>query len=448
MKRPVLIALMTAAIVASGVAARSTDLTLVNVTSSGTSLTRDGAITDALVNAINEVNGRVIDEQTLVLSLRAGLRVTSPHQGSPTTGTPAQTNTVNVSSNAYVRFIEAETHGAVHSYSVLDVTQNTSGTWTAKVDALIAKFTAPKQALRRSIAVLPTAVSSREAFVDGRRIASGGAAELFGEALINGLTSTRRFTVLDRKHSAALDRELATIRSGQASVSDYALLGHRLVADYVLITKLNHFEFKVFVTRFPGTSRTIRSGRGEADVAYELIDPVTSQVIESATLRNVVSEAALRRLGPLSSPTDIAQALASYIGRSITKAITADLYPIMIVDASGNNVVIAEGASVVRDGVTYGVFEYGKQVEDPYTGENLGREQIYCCRVRITRVTQNLAYGTISGSQSAFQDIFKPESFILGGSVVVYHADHEQSKAKAIQQLIKQQNSVFDESDQ
>ncbi|MGH8273968.1 MAG: CsgG/HfaB family protein [Gammaproteobacteria bacterium] len=412
-------------------------------------MTKDGAVTDALVNAINHVNGRVINQQTLALSLRAGFRTNQHAHGAVSTRTSTAaakatlSSVAHVAADAYGRFIDEETHGAVKSYSILSLRQNLKGVWTAKVRSSIAKFDRPKEAMRRSIAVFPVTAVSRYFPIGGHQKNGEHIATLLGQSLTNSLTAMGNFTVLDREHDSSLNKELAAIPAGQASIDDYALLGKRLVADYVLVTQLNQFQFKTKVTHFMGTSRVIRTEFAEIDTSYRLIDPVTSQVVESGTLHKVIPEKTLHSYGALSSPKDKEETLAAYTGEAIARSIGDALYPVMIVDASGDNVVIAEGDSALRTGESYRIFRYGKTVYDPYTSENLGREEYYCCNVTISRVTPTLAYGKISHFKGAFQDIFKPETYILREQIQKNREANEKANSNKLKRMIKKQNNVF-----
>ncbi|MBW4053718.1 MAG: hypothetical protein HIU85_20105 [Proteobacteria bacterium] len=423
-------------------------------------MTRDGAVTDALVNAINRVNGVVINEQTLGVSLDAGFRTTSlgstrpEAQGAPGAaassalpgpggaGAP-QTTGLSLASGAYAKFMEQETHGAIKSYSILSVNQGKRGTWHARVRATIAKLVTPKEALRRSIAVLPPKISSEAISIDGSHSGRRQAQTFTTQAIVSSLAGTQKFTVLDREHTRSLNAELSTIRTGQASISDYALLGKRLFADYVLVTRIDRLHYRVAVTHFIDTSRTLSTRVGGITVFYELIDPVTAQVVASGTVRTRLNAAQMEKYGSLRTNRGRIQALSSYIGERIANAISSDLFPIMVVDATGNHVVIAEGTGALHAGERYQVFEYGSAIKDPYTGENLGREETACCVVTISRTTPNLAYGVVSGLGRSFQEIFRPDTFILRNEAPESNPKAAKARNSAIERMIKKQNSVF-----
>lgn len=432
--------------------AYSARINYVSITTTGTSLTREGAVTSALVSAINHVNGRVINQQTLAISLDAGFHNSVKSKGTERNGktvTPAsetETDTVHLSGAGYAKFIQEETHGAIKSYSVISSKENKKGVWTAKVRATIAKYADPKSALRRSIAIIPTSSARRDFSVTGTSVSSSQIEGLLGEALTNSLTASRKFAVLDRKHDNALNQELSQIVNGESSIDDYALLGKRLVADYVLVTRINQFSFRDHVTHFMDSSHVIHRVNADLDVNYQLIDPVTSQVVLSGTLRRHLALPSLHHYGALGSRQDKIEALSEFAGEHLSEDILNALYPTMIVDASGNNVVLAEGASALRKGEKYRIYSYGKEVKDPYTSENLGREQRYCCNVTITRVTPNLAYGSVTKTKGSFQNEFLPQTFILGQQIHMSDNALEKKKGKALKKKIKKENSFFNSS--
>ena len=453
-----------AASTAAQVTDRSDRLRVVQVTTTGTSMTRDGAVTDALVNAINKVNGVVINEQTLGISLNAGFRSTSvgavnaaakaSSAGSVNSGFEAapsgarglgqpQTTQASLAGGAYAKFMKEETHGAIKTYSILSLKQGKRGTWHATVQASITKFKRPQEALRRSIAVLPPNISTGAISIDGSHSGRQQTQMFTTQAIVSSLTGTQKFTVLDREHTSALNAELSTIRTGQASTNDYALLGKRIVADYVLVTRIDRLHYRVEVTHFIDTTRTISTSVGGITAFYELIDPVTTQVVASGTLRSDLTPTQMMKYGSLRTNRGRIQALSSYVGERIANAISDDLFPIMIVDAAGNHVVIAEGTGALQAGEQYKVYEYGNTIKDPYTGENLGREEAFCCIVNISRTTPNLAYGNISGLAQSFQQVFKPDTYILRNAVVASHPKRAKARKNAVEKMMKQQNSVF-----
>lgn len=429
--------------------AAASRIAYVSMTTTGTSLTREGAITSALISAINHVNGRVLNQQTLAISLDAGLRNSSyshgaaTNGGTATSGAATESGNAHLTANAYGKFIQAETHGAIKSYSVLSNRKNAKGIWIAKVQSVIAKFRDPQSALRRSIAIIPTSSSKSYFLIEGERTDGNHIRDLVGQSLISSLTSSRKFTILDREHNSALNRELSQTTNGQTSSDDYALLGQRLVADYVLLTKIDQFQFIDHIIHFIDSTHTIHRLTAEASVNYQLIDPVTSEIIIAGSLNKQLSAEELRQYGRLSSREDAIDALSSYIGEKIAKAVLDAIYPTLIIDATGNNVVLAEGASALRKGESYRIYKYGKEIRDPYTSENLGREQFYCCNLTITRVTPNLIYAKVTHIKGKFESIFLPGRFILGGQMQGKSKKWNQHKNEALRRKIKKENSIF-----
>jgi len=416
---------------------------VVEVMTTGTSMTRQGAVTDALVNAINQVNGVVLDEQTLALSLDAGFRTTSFRAARGRGKQAHRTNWTSLCSGAYAKFMEEETHGAIDSYTVLSLARSKDGSWVAHVQASIAKFVRPQEALRRSIAVLAPTILQNGVSIDGVHSGAKQADAVITQGIVNGLTSTQKFTILDREHLGAQNAELGAIRAGEASVQDYALLGKRLVADYVLVTNIDKLKYQVEATHFLDSHRVIQRGSGIVSAFYELIDPVTSQVVATGTITRRLTPRAMRRYGSTGTDRGKIQALSTFTGEEIANSIADTLYPVMIVDATGNDVVIAEGAGALRIGERYRVFKYGRTVKDPYTGESLGREETLCCIVQISRTTSTLAYGAISGLAQPFQTLFQPDTFVLGHSLKTSQRNRGKAAVNSIQKMIKQQNSVF-----
>jgi hypothetical protein len=59
---------------------------------------------------------------------------------------------------------------------------------------------------------------------------------------------------------------------------------------------------------------------------------------------------------------------------------------LVVLVLQGDQVVLGQGGEGIKEGSHYKVFRYGERIVDPYNGEFLGREEIYCAEIEVERV--------------------------------------------------------------
>ncbi|MFT7492323.1 MAG: hypothetical protein ACI80S_001923, partial [Pseudohongiellaceae bacterium] len=76
------------------------------------------------------------------------------------------------------------------------------------------------------------------------------------------------------------------------------------------------------------------------------------------------------------------------------------IYPIRVVDVSGDQIVLNAGGNSLTQGMILDVFKEGKKIVDPYTGESLGKTEKKVGEVQVTRVNSKVTYARhIDGAQ-------------------------------------------------
>src|SRR5450830_942887 len=204
----------------------------VDVTAQGVGMTPGAAINEALKTAIMQVNGTTVDASSANFKYYETLTAKVDVQTNQ--GKDSGTLTASVQDNAFAESIVSKSNGVVSSFKVASITPppKENGVYTVSIETKIAKFTGPVD--KKIKIVVPALTSNKATFnIGGHEVA---ASEILGpirQQMINVLTESGRFTVLDREFDAQRAAELNRISDGKSNKNDLAKIGQELSADLV-----------------------------------------------------------------------------------------------------------------------------------------------------------------------------------------------------------------------
>lgn len=420
----------------------------VTTTSVGTGVTLQQAISNGLVNAVRQVDGTLVSDRQLRES--ANLIVTNGN------------NSTYLTSHTYIHRVIAASRGVVTGF-VVEHYQHTQtsvfsalrqsvdhlrgrsphgapGMWTARLQVTVAKFQRSANEKRVRIAVFPPRVSQTTFEVFGSRVQGRMIANHLANDVQNYLVDTHDLTVLNRRHTPEVQAELQRIQSGAAPIKDYALLGQTLIADYVLVGTIQHVGYYVTHQAALTGHHVYTTASGAMSVSYRLINVATQQVVLSSVQRVHFS-----RFLPFGNTLGASVVLhndLTRISHAMGQSVVQYLYPMRILAAQGPEYVIGAGKGTIRAGQIYTVMRNGAKVMNPDTHESLGDTQTYCCQIRIDRVTQRLAYGTLLPPAQTLSDL-TPTSYVLGQVIVPARppiAAQTTAGVQSVEAIIQQQD--------
>lgn len=392
-------------------------LEFVNVETTGVGSSLQEATNAAVAEAIGRVNGKSVEATNAIQKISK-----SQSDG--------KTKIFQSATEMQRAFSEA-TNGVVDSYRVLSEGQNERGQYVVKVDARIAKLKLSASASRLKIAVMP---------FDG----SEKFARNFSRALIAKLVGSRRFTVLDRQNMSDIAGERSVASANALTpVSELARLGSTLAADYIIVGQVEDVDSQVREVYLPTLKRTLKIPEGKATVNFKIIDIATSQVkfADNAILgfdRDSFEKAMGSGMRP-NPDVAMAEIASSKIGTKILDAI----YPIMVVGVNRGVFTLNQGGDLIEVGATYGVYERGAKVFDPYTKESLGRAESKVGELKVDRVTPKMSSASlVKGELSAFEN-FQTGRFVCRlESAAPSRSERNQ---RIVKEKIKKKQSAFDD---
>lgn len=334
-----------------------------NVTGYGAS--QNLAISNALVEAVSQVNGVTIDSNQVMES------ITSDNYFADHT-TENSEFSVDVSSQ---QAVSRATGGYIDEYQVNSVSRSGSG-YQADVTITFYRYNVPGlENNRRSMAILQFDASPQLA----RRYPQ--ASGLITNHLIDFFTQSRRFTVLDRKNAAAYAAEKEVWLSADAGELESLRMGNVRGADYLVVGTVADIEVEDNSRTLRSTGEVIEDVTTHITARYRIVIPATRQIKWAASETIQITGANI-------STADFTRALSDSIGQ----AVLGNIYPARIAAIDGAQIVINQGGSTVTEGSSVEIFSLGDIIEDPYSGEPMGRVERLIGTAVISRVGSKVAY--------------------------------------------------------
>ncbi|HIE35046.1 MAG TPA: hypothetical protein EYP79_02465, partial [Campylobacterales bacterium] len=250
------------------------DIKFVTVESIGFAASKQDAIENALINAVAKVNGLSISSAKIVVkeSVKSKIYVGN------------SSRTIKVLSKAQAQAIASKASGAVYSYRIIYLNRSDYG-YEAKVAAVIAKYKSPglNPRNRRSLAILPFEYKPTY-FIFGITINGKELSDRLTQSIVNKITQTRKFTVLDRENSKYYQIEKSFLTSGNSDPIELVRLGKRLGADYFVIGKILDLDvYKNTTTNYYTGERTSKN-KAFATISYRILNIPTQQIKWSDTI--------------------------------------------------------------------------------------------------------------------------------------------------------------------
>jgi hypothetical protein len=294
-----------------------------------------------------------------------------------------------VTSQTTKKTVDTSTAGIVRRYKIVKEESDQKGITRIVVEAEIARYEA-KESDRVRLAVLPFGATQARCPVVGEDIETATVSRRLGQALVNNLTSCRKFAVIDHEFDGARGTELVRFLSGKIPAEERIRLGQDLAADYVVLGKIESFSVvEDNVTFIGGTSTKVLAAR--LNIPFRVID-LASGVTVLAQGADI--DLRIPVLGNGRSSESVIAELVKAAGARISERILQTIYPIKVVGL-GEELILNIGGESLSEGQQMKVYNLGKRLVDPYTGEFLAYEEILAGDVEVTRVLPKVAYATV-----------------------------------------------------
>ncbi len=362
----------------------------------GSGETRAKAIAEALAEAVARVNGLSLASQD-VSTLKTQL-----------SSAEVQTNTMSASAATATlqeemqKRISTATKGLVQSYDVISESPSaTQQGWVdVTVQATIGRYRTSEQANRKRIAVMPFRVRSGAAPYEARY------AELAAQAVVDYLSQTRRFSVLDRNFLREKHAEFNLLQGDDVPAAEKARVGNTLGTDYIVVGSVDTLSGERKQEKIPYLNEYQHAFTVRARLAWRVIEAPTGMVMLSDT----VTETQVKKITATTADAELpgVTSLADATARRIGQRIMDSIYPLMPVAFSGASLTIGQGGDTLKVGQRFDLILYGEILRDPYTKEPLGREEKKVGLVEVESVLPKTSQAKV------IECSIKPEDFAPG----------------------------------
>lgn len=351
------------------------------VTASGFGDTAGEATTEAMKLALLQVNGAVVQAQSVVA--KYGLDVSLGQ------------DSASLRANAFAEVVAQRSGGVIQHLRVLSLDEPgvLNKRFKATIEADIAKFKPSADMQKLKVVVGPVLFAQDRLPMGDIAVPSSEVAAVLRQRVSDALVQTGRFAVLDREMSPEIEHELDIIASGQAPSAELTKLSQAASADLVWSARVSAFNYTRMARQLRTSDRQLVSYSGGWALSQKMVNVATRQVTAAGSLSNAMPATAPTTLSNGVDSQRILTEMVDQASKAIVSAILQSTFPITVLARDGTNVVVSQGGQALREGGRYAVVAMGNEFKDPQTGQSLGRTENPCCELVVERVTQNLSYG-------------------------------------------------------
>ena len=267
-----------------------------------------------------------------------------------------------------------------------------------KVEAHKAKNFKPAK-----LAVLPLKFTNAKSTYLNQITGSREIASKFDQYLITALSKTGKFELLDRDYQADYSKEIQLILDSSPIEEILPKLDMVSAADYIVVGRLESFSVTKDSKYVEAASITSTRYNAQIRLEYRIIDLATRKIAHSDQMDIILDDEQLKSLIPnLATSTDreigesqIKYTLISMAAGNVTEQLINELFPILVVAVSGNDIAISAGSDILIPGQEVYIFKRGEAMKDPYTGQEIGTFDSQSAIARVTRTEASIAYADI-----------------------------------------------------
>jgi curli biogenesis system outer membrane secretion channel CsgG len=381
-------------------------LAMVTVTAQGSGPMAGVAVQEAMKLAILEVNGATID--TSSIAVKFGLDVAEGQTAAMLRG------------SAFAETVAQRSKGTVTGFKLVNMTEPTApgDLYRVTIEAAIAKFQPPTDSKKIKIVIAPVRVNVSSFEFGAQAVPATKVVGDIHQRLIDALTATGRFSVLDRDFDAEANRELDLIATGQTPNAEMAKLNQTLSADLLWVGTINDFAYVRHARKLMTSDRELVNYSGGWSVSQRIVNVATRQIVLSNTLQERAPPTDATTMDRGIDVDQMEASMESAIVGDTVAAILTRTFPVTVVAKDGMNVVLSQGGQSVKAGARYAVVTMGKEIVDPQTQQSLGRMESPCCDVVIDKVTTTLSYGHLENTRMPLDSV-QPEALQIREELAV-----------------------------
>jgi curli biogenesis system outer membrane secretion channel CsgG len=336
-------------------------ISYITVEKTGSGVKEQDAVMDAIEQALMQVNGAAVATSSMTT-----ISETVNNNGK---------DEKYASAEAFLQNISAATKGIIKGYEILQSDKGAGelALYEVKISVTVPKYETSKQLERLRVAVpsiyLKQNINTKKLQTSAYEIKT---------KIIDHLTQTRKFAVIDRDFLGETNKELKLIQGVNFKIEEMARLGNQVGVDFILLPTVFKHKIATSVKTSKFSGKKFINHHGISEVSIKLIDVATSQIKLSKTLKATTSSSSYSKLADL-------------MALRISETITNSIMPPQVISLSGKELTINQGGDAMAKGRRFNIFRLGKRLFDPDTNESLGREETLSGVVEIVRSTDKMS---------------------------------------------------------
>jgi len=289
----------------------------------------------------------------------------------------------------FVKKIKGKYKGFVDSYKILKINKENLGyitQYVAKLKVTLKVYAEPGiNSLRRKIVIYPFSIENTNI----KNHSKNKLKNIFYDILVTYFTGSRKFLVLNRENEDKVYKELFKVTSPFTDKKEILKLGKQLVADYILVGKINNLFVRKKVKGSKELGWYTEKNVLTCDVSYKVISISTNQIKYSNVLH--IEEKLNRKLN-YKTLTKAFRKIAKKIEEDIIFAIFP---PRIIYVNDKKEVVINYGDKILKVNDIFDVYKIQNSLYDPYTKEFIDYNLKKIGTVKIFRTFPKYSLGKI-----------------------------------------------------
>ena len=173
-------------------------------------------------------------------------------------------------------------------------------------------------------------------------------------------------------------------------------MGQEIGADYVLVGSIEAFQV---------SERPMSLANGAAGITISVNLAVSYRVVDLASGATVLAqsakvEGATPVLGGIPTMDGVIDDTSKEASAQISSRILETIYPLRVI-STGEELTLSMGGEALHEGQKLRIYNLGRRLEDPDTGEYLGHEEIFVADAQVTRVLPKVAYASVQDGKEA-----------------------------------------------
>ena len=374
---------------------------VVEVQSKGLGATRNAAVLDALNMAVKQTNGSPI--AGTVLNSTGSLAI------------PGHEGKFDITNDTVVSI----TKGVVQGFKILSEKESAKE-WRITLKVMLNKYEGSAAGKLPKVAIALPRTHQDYYFVGDQRLSAAEASESIRLIIDESIGKSNRFFVINRSFDDAINGELAQINNPSTNQAELAKLGQRLTADILILPEIMGLAYRKTTRTLRFSGRDLNSYDGEVDISFNVINVATGQLIMTKHYSAKFPETPPSVYG--SQKVGIANVKDSLaeMSNNFTRSFILKNFPVSVIKLDGQAVVLSQGEPMLRVGETYDAVMLGEEINDPQTGQSLGRIESSVGTIVVTKANDKMAMGTLNSKGDVSQ--FKSGNIQLRDRVAEYLA--------------------------